>query len=248
MRSVVARVVPLALAAAGLPLLAPPVAQAAECTGPLRAELTRIQVAYALVPPPAGFAYATQPSTDPEAGGGVPVSVTATRTEGCAVASASVELQAREPGQAEYRTVRTGSTNTDGYATFDLEPLRQTELRAVVTSGQDTVQTAPLTVTVRRALSATYASAPGCAVTATGRVYPRAAGLSVWLQRRITRDGQELGFTTLAKGVTDADGVYRLRASAPCGARYALVTYAPTAAGTTAGRARYVDLDVAARP
>lgn len=222
-------------------------AQAAECSGPLAASLTRIQVAYTLAPPPQGFAYATQPNIDPAAGDGVPVSVSASRNNGCPVASAAVTLQVREAGQAEFRTIRTGTTNQQGFALFTLKPVRLAELRASVTAADETAASAGLAVSVRRGLSASYAGGPGCILTATGRLYPRSASAPVWLQRRIVSGGKETGFLTLAKGQTDADGVYRLAYTAPCGADYALTTYAPAAQGNTAGRALYVDLHVAAK-
>lgn len=243
------RVLLIALTSALVSFATPaPAAQAAECAGPLRANLIRIQVAYTLAPPPTGYQYATQPNVDPAAGDRVPVSVMAARDEGCAVASASVVLQAREVGKTEFRTVRTGTTNQQGYAIFEVRPVRLTELRASVTVGDETAAANPVNVNIRRALSASYFGGPGCELVAAGRVYPRSAGAPVWLQRRITRDGKELGFVTLAKGTSGSDGVYRLRYKAPCGARYALAAYAPASQGNTSGRALYVDLDVLARP
>ncbi|MCA1713289.1 MAG: hypothetical protein LC789_17270 [Actinobacteria bacterium] len=205
-------------------------------------------MAYSRAVPPSGYSYATQPNVEPAAGDSVPVTVAARRDQNCPVAAASVTVQAREVGRADFRTVRTGSTNQQGYATFTVKPVRLTELRATVTSGSDSATSSVISVAIRRAVTAAYSSPGGCRVAATGSVYPRAAAVPVRLQRRIVRDGKELGFVTLTETTTASDGTYRAAYRATCGADYALVTYVPALDGTAAGRALFVDLHVAATP
>lgn len=223
-----------------------PSAGAAGCSGTLRVTSTRIAVAQVRPSPPPGYAYATQPSVDPVAGEGVPVSVSVTRDGGCSVAGANVSLEASETGPSGFTVRRTGTTNAQGNVVFTVKPVRATDLRSSARVADETAASDLLPVRVRSALSGAWASPGGCAVTATGSVYPRTAGKAVWLQRRIVHDGAETGFVTLTRGRTGSDGTYRLTYRAPCSADYTLATYAPPETGNTGGRSRYVDLHVIA--
>ena len=82
---------------------------------------------------------------------------------------------------------------------------------------------------------------------AEGTTYPAKPNHPVWLQRRITKHGQEAGYFTLRRAATDSAGRFRVTYQAPCGADYALAAYVPASATNTAGRTLYVDLHVVAR-
>lgn len=227
-------------------LLSGPSASAAPCQGTLHADLRKVTVAYALVPSPSGYGYATQPPADTTARSGVSVVVTATRDNGCGVGGARIVLRARNLGQSAFTVVRTGTTNAQGYGDFTVRPPYTTYLQATVQVGNESATSAAIRETVRDNLTAAFASRSDCTLMASGSTYPAKPHHPVWLQRRITRNGSEAGYLTLSKSVTDVSGQYRVVYNAPCGANYALAAYVPASATNEPGRSLYVALHVRA--
>jgi hypothetical protein len=155
-------------------------------------------------------------------------------------------LRARNLGQSTFTVARTGTTNAQGYANFDLRPPYTTYLQATVQVGNESATSATVRESVRDNLTGAFAAGGDCALTASGSTYPAKPHHPVWLQRRITRNGSEAGYLTLSKSVTDASGQYRVVYGAPCGADYALATYVPASAANEPGRSLYVAVHVRA--
>lgn len=238
----------LAVVACAAPLLLTSgPAAAADCSGTLRAQMNFGVASQGLVPPPDGLDYATQPPADRSAGDG-PIFgiVRASRDDGCAVVGARASVASRDAGTTTFSTRRTGTTNSQGYIDFRVTPPRTTYLRGSVSVGEETATTPAVLRTVRTFVRAEFSSTAGCGMLSEGSTYPAKPHHPVWLQRRITQNGQEAGYLTLRKSVTDANGKFRVAYTAPCGADYALAAFIPASATNTAGRSLYVDLHVKA--
>jgi hypothetical protein len=220
---------------------------AAECTGPLQAQLNFAVPSSGRLDPPAGLDYATQPPADlwaPNAQWGI---VAAMRDQGCPVAGASASVSSRDLGQPAFSTRRTGSTNSSGYLEFKVTPTRTTDLKGRVSVGDETAETPARRITVRPFVRGAFSSLSGCALLAEGTTFPAKPHHPVLLQRRITEHGTETGYVTLTRGATDGEGRFRVVHRAPCGADYALAAYVPASATNTAARSLYVDLHVVAK-
>ncbi len=125
---------------------------------------------------------------------------------------------------------------------FTARPSRSAVVRAVATAPDGSALTSPpLVVPVRALISATYTRGRDCSLFAAGSTFPAKPHQPIRLQIRI---GQ--GLHTVASGLADGRGVYRIGWAAPCG-KHDLVTYLPPTATNDAGRARYVRLRVEAR-
>lgn len=236
----------VSVALLGASLSGAPTATAAECTGRLQAQLNFAVASSGRIPPPEGLDYATQPPADLTATTSVFGIVAALRGGGCPVSGATASVSSRDAGTSAFSTRRTGTTNASGYLEFRVVPPRTTYLRGAVSVGNESAQTAPVLRTVRPFVRARFSSPGGCVMVAEGATYPAKPNHPVWLQRRITTHGTESGYTKVDRGVTDADGRFRVAYRAPCGAEYALAAYVPASATNTAARSLYVDLHVLA--
>lgn len=211
--------------------------------------LREIAIAVARPPPPPGYSYAQQPAgagTEPGTARAL-LGRVGVQGEGCQQAEVPVALQARQAGTSEFTTVRTTATNGRGEFAFNPRPTRTAAVRAAASTPDGrSVTSSVLALPVRAAVSATYTRAPGCVLVATGSTYPSKPGHHVSLQ--LAEDIDPSGQTAeevQASGMTDAQGHYRLRWTAPCG-KHDLVVNVTRSASNTAGRTLYTREDVLA--
>jgi hypothetical protein len=140
-------------------------------------------------------------------------------------------------------------TDSFGYYAYRLAPLASTKVRATssVEIAPGVVQSAAsrtITLSVRTNLRARVTTARACRVKASGTTYPLKRGATIYLQRRITRKGKFVGWSTIATAKTGSTGAWAATAKLPCGSRIGISAYIKAVSGNAAGRTPTVTVTV----
>lgn len=125
-----------------------------------------------------------------------------------------------------------GSRITDkagGYA-VRFTPQTRTSVYAAGSFGGKPVKSRTIGVLVRTNLRATKAVAgKRCTVAVKGTILPERKGLSISVQRRVTKGTKFVGWETIATARTSAKGAYATTVTLPCNRKTGVSTYiAPT--------------------
>jgi len=142
----------------------------------------------------------------------------------------------------------TRTTDTFGYYAYRLAPLAATSVSA--SSSVDTGQTVlpastrSISLSVRTNLRALVTTARSCRLKVSGTTYPLKRGATIYVQRRITRKGKFLGWSTVVTTRTGTTGTWAASAKLPCGSRVGISAYIKAVSGNAAGRTPTVTVTI----
>lgn len=148
-------------------------------------------------------------------------------------------------------TVRVGgrvagvrSTDTFGYYAYRMAPLAATSVSASSSFNGVTATTRTIKLSVRTNLRARVAAIRGCRVKVTGTTYPKKSGATIYVQRRLTRSGKFIGWSTVRTARTNSKGAWATTLKLPCGSKAGISAFIKAVSGNAANRTPTVTVRV----